>query len=168
MRAKLKFGCLRNAVSLNAGIHPLSNMRQWMEEYWYERLNFELPDEGTKSESIECPICAQQVTICLSNAKSKYFLLRVALLIWAIACWGVAALIYIGPGADNTIATYVAYGIGLLGIICLIGTIMGDLLPAQWLKDSLVAITHDEVRNHEQAPGYSGMRGHKLIDIEVS
>lgn len=145
----------------------MSNMKQWMEEYQCERFKFELPEVGKRTEAIECPICSQRVTISLFNVASQYFVLRSMLLVWAILCFALAAALYFVMANGNQVVIGVAAAIASMGFVCLIGTVFGDKLPANWFKNYLVSITHDDVRNHAQAPGYSGMRGHKLLEIEV-
>lgn len=168
MRAKVKFGCLRNAESMNAGLHPMSNVRQWMEEYQCERMAFDLPDQGVARSELDCPICAQKVTLKLSSPGVVFTILGWALVAAGFVCFGLAALLYFGPGTGSTVVKQIALGVAVLGIGGLIAAAFAEQFPAAWVKDSLISISNDEVRNHEQAPGYSGMRGHKLIEVDFS
>lgn len=168
MRAKMKFGCLVNARSLNAGLHPMSNVRQWEEEYRCERLQYDLPGSGSASVDLACPVCSQQVTLRLRSPGIVYTILQFALLAWFVVCLGLSAILFFGMGPGDPLVQKIAIGIGLVGCAFLVATCCASWFPANWLKESLVSISNDEVRNHAQAPGYSGMRGHKLLELDIS
>lgn len=168
MRAKVKFGCLQNIESTNAGFHPMSNVRRITEEYRYDRLTFDLPDQGITRSELACPICSQSVTLRLSSPGVVLSILRMALLACGLICFVIAALLYLGPGASKPVAEQIAVGIGVLGIAFLLGAAFAEQVPTQWIKENLISIANDEVRNHPQEPGSSGARGHKLLEIHVS
>lgn len=168
--AKVKIGCLVNTERLRTPSPSRGGgVTVWTEEYATTRMVLPLPGAGVDESPHACPVCSLSYTIRRSSPARIYQYLQWALLGAAAVCILLATVGILLPLKDpDPFPRRVAYGFAAVGFVGLIGAMFCPILPANLLRGDLVKIRDDDARNRPPAPGDSGMRGHKILDVHIS
>lgn len=166
MRVSAQLGCLQESRRLpNHPLYAATTIR-WEENYVCSPIAMELPAEGTQKVELQCPVCGEGMLLKLASVERFRFLLICVLGVIALTIFGVGLLLMAFTDGDPVlrIAGLIAFG---LGAIVLAGATGLNFIKAEYLAwtNDVLDISRDNVREQEMAPGFSGMRGHKLFDI---
>ena len=166
MRVSADLGCLREAERLkNEFLHAPTTVR-WQETYACTPIALELPDEGSQRLEMQCPVCGEGMLLKLASVERFRFLLICALGFITAVIFGLGfALINFTDGDEILrMAGLIAFGVGAV-VFC--GATIVNFMKAEHLARTgdVLDIVKDYVRERPMAPGFSGMRGHKLFNI---
>lgn len=167
MRANVKFGCLQEREMVRLG-HPSSNAYRVFDDYLYHRMEFDIPESGSERVEVTCPVCSHPVTIRLDNPSKAILLLQLAFLLCGFVCFGLAAGLFVGPGKGSAVVQWISFAIAGLGVALLAAAVFAQKLPVSLIKENLVSIANDSIRDPIHAESNPRPRRHQLLDIQFA
>lgn len=167
MKVGVELGCLQHTQRLRSSplLDPNAS-RRVQETYASRVLDVTLPEQGTKTLVMDCPVCSERLTLKLAGLGRIRFFVRCALLLWAVVCGVIGGLVFFLPAKDAVgPMRYIAIGIWALGGVALLAALFVDSIPPSWMGDDLVSIASDDVRERDQGPTEADARGHKILNV---
>jgi hypothetical protein len=138
---------------------------RWIEEYAVAPLALELPEAGSKCESIRCPICEEALELKLVSVARMHLLYSLAFGFVTLIVLGLGLLLFAFAGAQDSTLRLVGMIVLGLAAVLFVATLAFLLIKPDYLAKlpDAVQITRDDARLSGAEEGFSGRKGHKLF-----